>query len=197
MTAPAPAQSYDLKEERPVRTAIDPIRTIDAIRHGFRICVASGYDSAEATLPKIVWALFVEAARVERAMSTPRGRGYGNGWPEIVYSAADHFAARASRLESQMPEYEITQSRDCPTAAQISRYDEVSVWLRFCHGEDKILLRDVLWGKAGGRPWPVLASQTGLSIKRCKNIKAEQLNEIAKRLKHELHGFDLRSALTA
>jgi len=193
----SPAQSCDLKEERPLRTAIDPIRTIDAIRHGFKLCIACGYDSAEATLPKIIWALLIEAARVERAMEAPRGRGYGNGWPDVVHTPADIFAARASRLESKLPEYETTFRPDSPTAAQISRYSEVLLWLRFIHADDKLRARDVLWGKACGRRWPDLSKETGLTVKRLKNLKAEQLNAISKRLKQELHGFDLRSALTA
>ncbi len=187
--------AYDIREERAIRTKIDPLRTIAAIRHGFRICVKCGYEPEKTTLQQIIWALFVEAARTERAMDSPRGKGFGNGWPDVWRSPAEEFAARASRLESGLPEYEVSHQHARPTAAQVSRYDEVTVWLRFTHAVDKIQARDVLWGRAMGKPWPKLQTETGLTIKRMKNMKAEQLGVISKRLKAELSADEIRAAL--
>ena len=187
--------AYDIREERPVRTKIDPLRTIAAIRHGFRICIQCGYEPEKTTLQQIIWALFIEAAKVERALDAPRVAGFGQGWPDIWRCEGEEFAARRSRLESGLPEYETRTQKERPTAAQISRYDEVTVWLRLIHAADKLQARDVLWGRAMGKPWPKLQEETGLTIKRIKNMKAEQLGVISKRLKAELGEADLESAL--
>ena len=191
------ATAYDVKEEGPLRSQIDPFRTIDALREGYEICFRSGFTEAElrAKPTQIVWALIVEATRTERAMQAPRAKGFGNGWPEVVRSQAEEFAARASRLESGLPEYEIVPRSPRPTAAQISRWDEVMVWLRFCHAVDKLQARDVLWLKAMGAPWPALQEQTGLSIKRLKNMKAEQLRHIMARLRQELKKYNWEDAV--
>ena len=180
--------AFDLKPETPRRTEIDPIRTIEALRVGEQICFKAGHDPDKITITQIIWALLVEAARTERALLAPKGKGYGNGWPEVVQSPADVFAARASRLESGLPEYEVTYRPDMPTAAQISRYDEVMIWLRFCHADDKLRARDVLWGLATGRR-RALAAETGLTQARIRSIKSEQLKNIANRLKADLKDF--------
>lgn len=175
--------AFDIKPEAPFRTELDPIRTMEALQAGLKICWKAGYDPDKTNLQHIIWALIVEATRTERAMESPRGKGFGSGWPEIAYSQADHFAARAARLEAKMPEYEITYRPDLPTAAQISRHGEVTLWLRFCHADDKLRARDVLWGRARDGHYRNLREQTGLTANRLRSIKSEQLRIIAKRLR--------------
>lgn len=187
--------AFDLKPEAPRRTEIDPLKTIDALRVGLEICFKAGYEPDKTNLQHIIWALMVEASRTERAMSAPKGKGYGNGWPEVVHSAADHFAARASRLESGLPEYELTYRPTMPTAAQISRHGEVMVWLRFCHADDKLRARDILWGRASGRRYDDLKAETGLTTERLRSIKSEQLSIIARRIKKELSGHNWEDAV--
>lgn len=182
--------AFDIKPDIPRRTEIDPIRTIEALRVGEELCFRAGADPDKIKVTDMVWALLVEAAKTERAMEAPKGKGYGNGWPEVVHSAADHFAARASRLESGLPEYEIIYRPDLPTAAQISRYEEVMVWLRFCHGDDQQRVRDVLWGLASRRNREQLRKEAGgITQARLRSIKCEQLRIIAERLKSELKDF--------
>ena len=189
MTSPA----YDIKEETPQRTAIDPVRTVDALRHGWTICNFV-YGRDEITIERMVWSLFVEAAKVERSIPGVGGVGFPASWPEIWRSFGEVFEARRERLASGMPEYEQDRRSPKPTAAQISRYGEVILWLRFIHAKDKIQAMRVFWGRASGIPYPVLQKETGLSVSRLRNMRSEQLKTISRRLKQELSGAEMISA---
>lgn len=193
----APAQSYDLKEERPVRTAIDPVKTVDALRYGFVICHGCGYEPAKIRLEDMIWSLLVEAARVERELPGVGGIGFTPAWPDVWRSIGEEFENRRSRLETGLPEYEPDLRKPRPSAAQISRYSEVILWLRFCHAKDKMQAVSVLWGRANGIPYPKLREVTGLSVQRLRATKTEQLGAIAKRLKRELSTGQLASALSS
>lgn len=186
--------AFDIKPERPQRTAIDPIKTVDALRYGWVICHGCGYEPDKITLENMIWALFVEAARIERELPGVGGVGFPAAWPEIWRSAGEIFEARRERLAGGLPEYEVDRRGPKPTAAQISRYSEVIVWLRFCHAADKLQAVSVLWGRASGIPYPKLTRATGLSVSRLRAMKTEQLRAIAKRLRHELSVGEINSA---
>jgi len=192
-------KDFSAKEEGVRRTEIDPFRTVDALRYGFVICTGCGYEREKITLQDMIWALLVEAARVERHLPGAGGVGFPLAWPEIWRSAADIKFKRNARIEAGMDEFdgERRTFTPRPTAAQISRHDEVIVWLRFCHGVDKIQAVTVLWGRASGVPYDELRKQTGLSIARLRSLKSEQLKAIAKRLKQELNAGQLASAFHA
>lgn len=178
--------AYNLKPDIPQRTAIDPIKTVDALRFGWVICYGCGYEPDKIRLEDMIWALLVEAARIERELPGVGGVGFPAAWPDIWRSAGEIFEARRERLASGLPEYEQDRRRPQPTAAQISRYSEVIVWLRFCHAADKLQAVSVLWGRASRVPYPKLRIATGLSVQRLRGIKTEQLRAIAKRLRQEL-----------
>lgn len=194
MTDPAYDMRYDMTGEVPRRTAIDPVKTVDALRYGWIICHGCGYEPKDIQLENMVWALLVEAARIERELPGVGGVGFPSAWPEIWRSGKEKFEAQVSRLASGMPEYENDRRGPKPTAAQISRYSEVILWLRFCHAADKIQAVGVLWGRASGIPYPKLRDATGLSVQRLRGLKSEQLRAISKRLKHELSAGEMTSA---
>ena len=187
MTSPA----YDVKPLKPVRTKIDPVRTINALREGWRICFNCGSDPDKIRLEDMVWALIVEAAKVERQLPGLKSLAMGNGWPEIVRFASDHKFAQNARIEAGMEEFDGERvRRPGPSADQITRYEEVIIWVRFIHAKNKLMARDVLWGRASGTPYEVLRAETGLSISRMRGLKTEQLKIISDRLKEELRNFD-------
>lgn len=198
MTDPAYDISYDRStDDAPIRTAIDPIKTVDALRYGWTICHGCGYEPDKIQLENMIWVLIVEAARVERQLPGVSGIGFPAPWPDIWRSASEIFEARRERLASGLPEYENDRRDPKPSAAQISRYSEVIIWLRFCHAADKTQAVSVLWGRASGVPYPEMRKATGLSVQRLRAIKSEQLRAIAKRLKQELSTGEILSAFHA
>ena len=191
------SQAYDVKPDIPMRTGIDPVKTVDALRYGFVICHGCGYEAEKIRLEDMIWALLVEAARVERELPGVSGIGFPAAWPDIWRSAGEEFENRRSRLESGLPEYEPDQRKPRPSAAQISRYSEVILWLRFCHAVDKLQAVSVLWGRASGIPYQKLVKSTGLSVSRLRAVKTEQLKAIANRLKQELSAGQLAGAINS
>ena len=176
--------AYDIREERPVYTELDPIRTPEALLYGLQICQSCDYDRAGLT--DVIWTLFVEAARTERAIVRPGPAGFNSGYPAIIHLPSEIFEARLERLKDKMPEYENTAPRIQPTAAQFSRYEEVSRWLRFCHYPDKKKAMRVLWFRAQNKPYPWISEHEGWKIGMIRKVKSQQLAIIAGRIKDAL-----------
>lgn len=179
--------AYDTKPEGPVRTELDRPAVERALRFGSKLAVNAGCDPDDWRT--VVWALFVEAARTERAIAKPGPTGFGTGYPDIWYTAAE---IRGTENQWAADRIEYTpEIKPNASAAQMDRHATVTVWLRFMHGADKLRLLRIVWWRAHGRSVSWIAKQEGMSASQIRRIKNDQLDNIIDRLKAELKGFEL------
>lgn len=191
MTAPA----YDVKEERPRKVEIDLRASEAALRHGQALAIKAGCDPLK--LREVIWALLVDAARTERAFAKPGPTGYVSGWPdcwdtpgEIAGAYNDRYAekraAESAKVQFDEQLYRPIERSQAPRAAEVSRYETVTTWLRFCHGFEKRRVIRILWWRAHGRPYGWISQADGQPVRRIREIRAEQLVRIETGLKKSL-----------
>ena len=90
--------------------------------------------------PEIVRSRFVEACDTERRLPLGRGSSSSGFWPAYVHSFEDMNGWGTKRLAE---EREMRLARTPPTAAAISRFEEVMVWsASMIHDDTR---RDIIW----------------------------------------------------
>lgn len=182
------ATDYDLKPIAPRRVSIDIRASEAALRHAQKVARQAGADADN--LRSVVWASLVDAARTERSLARPGPTGYVSGWPdvwqtdgEIVAAYNDRFAERRRAGENGIKFddelYRGAARAPYPTAAQVSRYEAVTTWLRFCHAREKVRAIRIVWWRAHGRSPIWISRQDGQAVRRIREIRAEQLAHIA------------------
>jgi hypothetical protein len=92
--------------------------------------------------PRLVEALFEEAAASARALPELRVGGFFNTWPGIKRSSVE-----VASMTPGLPR------RSIPSPTAITRMDEVMLWLRWLDREDQKLV----WDRANRRPWKLIA----------------------------------------
>lgn len=173
MTSPA----YDIKEERPRYTEIDPIVSVDAWIAAEKIAEKGG----ALTRRNVVRIALREAARVERWMVAPSGMGFVSAWPEIWRSGSEKFAVMVEQIADKIdPGPSRMSSR--PTARDVQRYEEVCKWLKFCHYDEKTLAIEVVWSRARGYHLEDIGKAVGLKPSYVRKLNDDQLAIIANRL---------------
>lgn len=189
MTSPA----YDMDDERfdrtpitPRRTAINPVRSWDAVRNAAQLLVDSGAEPREIDEGRIAWNCFVRAAQTEKALPRPRPNEYGTSMPEVYRTPVEEFINRIERLKDKMQEYERDSRGAYPSAAQIQEYEEVTLWLRFVHGRDNERDMKIVWLRAKRAHPETIGRMFGLAPKTVVNIRDRQLENVGKRLKLEM-----------
>jgi len=183
MTEPA----YDQKPELPRQVEIDWRGSEAALRHGRSQARQAGADPENCR--SVVWGCLTDAARVERSLARPGPIGFVSGWPdcwsvesEIIGAYNDRLAerrsseAKSTQFDDEL--YRGIQRLNPPRAAEVSRYEAVTTWLRFCHGFDKRRCIRIVWWRAHGRGYPWISQQDGLSVRRVREVRAEQLDRI-------------------
>lgn len=189
------ANAYEIREERPKAVEIDLRASEAALRHGQELAKAAGCDPAK--LREVIWALMVDAARTERAFARPGPTGFASGWPdcwqtpgEIVGAYNDRNserrAAETAKIQFDDDLYRGSERAEAPRAAEVSRYEAVTTWLRFCHGFEKRRVIRIVWWRAHGRPYPWISRQDGQPVRRVREIRAEQLEKIEAGIKKRL-----------
>jgi len=117
--------------------------------------------------PALVEHRLIEAADVMKRLPPVRVQGYISSWPAILPEFSD--------LVGQEP----TLPRClAPAANAVTRMDQTLEWLRWLEVEDAKLV----WSRAEGKPWKVLACRFGLSVRTAQRRRDYALNLIAWRL---------------
>ena len=85
-----------------------------------------------------------EAAATERRMASPKPRGAGSAWPDMIHETTEH--CDCCPIETR---------NGPPTSAEVIRLDECQEWLK-CLGKDD---RKIIWARANKAPWKVISRE--------------------------------------
>jgi Domain of unknown function (DUF6362) len=129
--------------------------------------------------PELVSGFFLEASDTLRRLplNSPAPARLKAWWPDIVRSKAEAYASAPVKMRPAAPD-----------PAAIARLDAVTGWL-FWLTED---VRRIVWAKANGTAWPLLAGYDGRSERTLRYRHAEAIGAIALRLNQttpRLHPF--------
>lgn len=103
---------------------------------------------ADGWTPSLVEERLAEAAEVLRRLPEQRVQGLFSTWPAVIRDFADRIAQEPERLR-----------RPPPSAAAITRMDEVLQWLAWLDPADAKLV----WMRASGAPWKEVCWRIGLA----------------------------------
>lgn len=115
---------------------------------------------------------FEEAARTLRRLPPVRLQGYYNLWPPIYYTARELW--EMEKLPMRLGP---------PSAAAITRMDEVLPWICWVDVEE----RHLIWLRANGVRWKAIAVRVGLHPKTAWRHWVIALLKIAAKLERENH----------
>lgn len=162
-----------------IKSDVDEARALSALRAASRMLLS---DDRQSTLPELVFVLFEEAAKTERAMRSPGPRGHVSCMPEVYHSAKEIFATEVAMIADN-----ITYSpaiRPPVSAEAAGRYMEVVKWLRFARGRDRKQSKELIWLLAQNVAPGAVAKCVGYPSPRAVRMaKTRRLNEIADRLR--------------
>lgn len=191
MSEPAYDQRFDRDRIKVRSVELDAIRSWEAVRWAAERQLEQGFKRSEIDEGSCAWVCFVDGAHTERSLSGPKPRGFASAWPEIWRPEVEIFEARLARLVDDLPEYEVDCRPAPPTAAALARWYESSKWLHFVHGDKRSRDQKIIWYRAQGVGYPILARTFGLSSKVIANIKSVQKERIGLRLKQKLRAWGL------
>ena len=141
----------------------------------------------KVTLRKVVWRLLQEAVETQRAIKKPGPATPITAMPEVYHAPAEIFAT-----EVEMSKDKITyppRVRKTPTAAALTRYEEVMTWLRFMRGHNLPRSRRTVILLAGGvAPSRVADIQGYPSASAVEGVRYRAISGITARLKRDLPG---------
>lgn len=162
-----------------IRSEVDEDKALSALRAAERMLLS---DDRSPTLPELVFVLFEEAAKTERAIRKPGPRGHVSCMPEVYHTAKEIFTTEVAMIADN-----ITYPPDVkhPVSAEAAgRYMEVVKWLRFAKGRDRKQSKELLWLLAQNIAPGAVARITGYPTARAALMaKTRRLNEIAERLR--------------
>lgn len=143
--------AYDIKPERAIRTAIDPIRTAQLVYEGGRLLEEESDE--QPRLKPIIWRLIQEAVECDNAIRKPGPIRQTRSGPEVYYSHSEIWATElqwAAENISYPPRFVVEQ----PSAAAHQRYLDVMTWFRFItsKGKNKALFVRMIIALARGMP---------------------------------------------